>query len=87
MKKIDFRHFKVFTDISQEHTVEQDFHKDVADTIYKNMNGIAAHDLALRIYRADGPVELNDDDLKLLDEFVKNTTPVFIDSYTANLVD
>lgn len=84
-KTIDFKHFKTFLDISQEKTVERDIHKDVADAIYKNMNGIVAHDLALRIYRADGPIELCDEDEQTLRQFVSGTTPIFIDSFEANI--
>lgn len=88
MKKIDFRHFKMFMDISQETTVEEDMHKTFADFLYKNINGIQAHDLALRIYRAEGPVELSEDDLSLLNGFVESGfTPLFIDSFRANIHD
>ena len=86
-KKIDFKHFKAFTDISQERTTEVDVHKDIADAIYKNVNGIAAHDLALRIYRSEGPVELSEEDQKILRDFLKNTTPIFMDSFEHNLTD
>lgn len=88
MKKIDFRHFKMFTDIAQEKTVEEDVHATFSDLLYKNLNGIQAHDLALRIYRAEGPVELSEDDLSLLNGFVESGfTPLFIDSFRANIHD
>ena len=84
--KIDFNHFKMFTDISQENTVEEDAHKTFSDLLYKNYNGIQAHDLALRIYRSDGEIELSDEDVALLTNFVENGfTPIFIDSFRANL--
>jgi len=85
MKTIDFRHFKMFTDIAQENVIEQDLHKDFADLLYKNVNGIVAHDLALRIYRSEKPVELSDDEIALLREFIKNGTPIFIDSFENNI--
>lgn len=85
MKTIDFRHFKMFTDIAQENVIEQDLHKDFADLLYKNVNGIAAHDLALRIYRSEKPVELSDEEVGLLREFIKNGTPIFIDSFENNI--
>ena len=88
MKTIDFRHFKMFTDISQKETIEQDVHVDFADVLYKNANGIQAHDIAMRIYRAEIHTELSDEDLAFLTAFVEaNFTPIFIDSFKANIHD
>lgn len=87
MKQIDFKHFKMFTDITQENTIETDISRDFADTIYKNANGIVAHDLALRIYRATEPLALTDEELAFLHPFISGTTPVFQDSFNANIID
>lgn len=85
-KTIDFRHFKVFTDISQKESNEVDIAFQVADLLYKKSNGIVAHDLAHRIYKADGPVEFTQEELDALKPFVEeNFTPLFIDSYNANI--
>ena len=43
------------------------------------------HDLAMRIYRSDGPVELDDADVRLLREFALTLSPAFIDSLEQNL--
>ena len=86
MKKIDFKHFRVFTDITHENTNEIDVSLLFSDMLYKKSNGIVAHDLALRIYKADGPVEFKDEELDALKPFVEeNFTPIFIDSYNANI--
>jgi len=85
MSKIDFQHFKVFTDITKEKTVEQDLRRVLADSVYKNMNGIAAHDLALRIYRSEGSIDLTDEDVNLLRNFLKNSTPIIMDSFEENI--
>lgn len=85
MKKIDFRHFKMFTDIEHQKTVETDVSRDFADTIYKNANGIVAHNLALRIYRSAEPVELSEEEVSFLTSFVEGTTPIFQDSFAANI--
>ena len=88
MKKIDFRHFKMFTDIDQQGTREMDLHRDFSDVLYKNINGIQAHDIALKIYRSEEAVELSDEDVALLMPFVEKCfTPIFIDSFRANLKD
>lgn len=86
MKKINFKQFKMFTDISQEKTTTVDLSKQFADTIYKNGVGISAHDLAFRIYRAEGEIELSDDDISVLNNFLSQTTPIFQDSFSANLL-
>jgi len=44
-----------------------------------------AHDLALRIYRSEVPMELSDEEVSLLREFIKNGTPIFIDSFENNI--
>lgn len=85
-KKINFKKFLVFADITQTKTEEVDVALLFSDMLYKKVNGIVAHDLALRIYKADGPVEFTEDELKVLQPFVEeNFTPVFIDSFNANL--
>lgn len=84
---IDFKNFQMFTDISQNNSVTVDVRRDFADMIYKNANGIVAHDLALRIYRADGAIEINDEEKEFLTAFAQRGTPMFFDSFNANLKD
>lgn len=85
MKTINFKSFKTFTDITQEHTTESDIRREFADLMYKNMNGIVAHDLALRIYRSEGPIELTEEEINLIREFISNGTPIFQDSFESNI--
>ena len=86
MKTIDFKNFLAFTDITQQETEKVDITLMFSDALYKNMNGIVAHELALRIYKADAPVGFTDDELKVLKTFVEsNFTPLFIDSFNANI--
>lgn len=87
MKTIDFRHFKVYTDITQSEQTEIDAALEFADTLYKNANGVIAHDLALRIYREKGPVELSEQEEAFLVAFSKKyTTPLFQDSLISNII-
>lgn len=87
MKKINFKQFKTFTDITREKTSLVDVRKPLADALYKTANGIAAHDLALRIYRSDNEMELEDSDVQLLRDFAKTLTPIFMDSLEENFVE
>ena len=82
---IHFKKFKLFKDISQTDSVTMDVSRDFSDLMYKNMNGIAAHDLALRIYRSTGEIELSREEAELMMEFAKQTTPIFFDSLEANV--
>lgn len=82
---IDFQNFMSFTDISQASTIEVDIRKDFADLMYKNMNGIEAHDLALRIYRSEGDMEVSDSDVSLIKALASKATPIFYDSILANI--
>jgi len=84
---IDFKKFKLYTDISQADTVTVDVRRDFADMIYKNANGIVAHDLALRIYRADEPITITEEEKAFLLEFAQRGTPLFFDSFNANIKD
>lgn len=86
MPKIDFKHFRVFTDISQKETKEMDVSFKFADMLYKKRDGIMAHDLALRIYKSKDQVEFTQEELDELKPFVNTYfTPLFIDSFTANI--
>lgn len=82
---VNFKKFKLFKDISQTDSVTMDVSRDFSDLMYKNMNGIAAHDLALRIYRSTGEMEISQEEAGLLMEFAKQTTPIFYDSLQANI--
>ena len=82
---INFKKFKLFKDISQTDSTIMDVSRDFSDLMYKNMNGIAAHDLALRIYRSSGEIELNREEVDLLLAFATQTTPIFYDSLQANI--
>ena len=87
MKQINFKEFKSYTSIEKKETRKQDISLAFADLIYKSAVGVMAHDIALRIYEADGPVSFNDEEIKFLSDFVKNMTPVFQDSFKDNIYD
>lgn len=86
MKSIDFKNFKQYNDISHETTTIVDIRRGFADIMYKNMNGIVAHDLALRIYRSEEPVTLNEEEEKIVMQLAENGLPIFMDSLKNNLV-
>lgn len=82
---INFQNFKSFTDITQTTTTEVDIRRDFADLMYKNLNGIEAHDLALRIYRSEGDMDVSEGDIALIKALASNAKPIFYDSMLANI--
>ena len=87
MKTINFKRFGMFEDISHSSKVEVDVRKELADNIYKTTNGIAALNLALKIYRSEGTISFTQEEFTLLEEFANTGTPRFIDSFQANVHD
>lgn len=86
MAKINFKQFKLFTDISQERTNTVDVSRAFADSLYRNGNGIVVHDLAMRIFHSDGEITLPAEDVAIIQGHAKQCcTPLFIDSLAANL--
>lgn len=86
MKQIDFKNFKQYNDISHETTTTVDIRRGFADLLYKNVNGIAAHDLAFRIYRSEEPITLNEEEEKIVMQLAENGLPIFMDSLKNNLI-
>lgn len=86
MKQIDFKNFRQYDDISHETTTTVDIRHGFADLLYKNVNGIAAHNLAFRIYRTEEPVTLNEEEEKIVLQLAENGLPIFMDSLKDNLV-
>ena len=84
--KINFKEFRMFVDITQENTRVVDVRREFADIIYKSVNGVVAHDLALRIYRTEGEIEVNPEEFGIMSQIAESGTPIFNDSFKANVV-
>lgn len=88
MTRINFKRFKLFTDITKRHADTIDVSRIFADILYKCGSGIAMHDLALRIYRSDGEMQLSPEDVAIVKEAANSCcSPAFIDSLSANFVE
>ena len=83
--QIDFTKFRLYTGISRKETRPFDIREELANSLYLAGRGIRMLDLAMRIYRSDGPVELDEADVQLLREFAQTLSPAFIDSFDQNL--
>ena len=75
----------MFTNIAQDKTETQDLSLEFADFMYKNTNGIVAHDLAHRIYKSEGEIEISEEEESLILNLAANMTPVFLDSLKSNI--
>ena len=76
----------MFVDIAQEDTRVVDVRREFADIIYKSVNGVVAHDLALRIYRSEGEIEVNPEEFGIMSQIAESGTPIFNDSFKANVI-
>lgn len=76
----------MFVDIAQEDTRVVDVRREFADIIYKSVNGVVAHDLALRIYRSEGEIEVNSEEFGIMSQIAESGTPIFNDSFKANVI-
>lgn len=63
--KVNFKELHVYTSIRKDKTEKLDVSEAVADVIYKNVGGVVAHSLALRIYN-DGEVDLNEKECEIV---------------------
>lgn len=88
MSKINFKEFKVFLDISHEKTDTIDVRRPVGDLVYQRGSGIASLDLAMRIFKSEGEVELSDEEMESLSSIINaNSSAAFIDSLNNNIHD
>lgn len=85
--KINFEQLKVFTDIAKTNVAVTNVKVQIADALYQNGFGIAAHALAFKIYNSSGECELTDEEYQILMAFVEQKcTPMIIEAFknTAN---
>lgn len=78
--KVNFRRFPVYATIRKDMVVEQDISFALANGIYSNIPGVMAHSLSLRIYEAEGELELTDKEVSALSEWARMFSGVIADS-------
>ena len=86
MAKVNFKALQVKTSLKGDNIVTVDGAADIADIIYAQGRGIAAHALALKIYNSDGEVELTGDEAHIIEEIVGCVcAPYHIDAIMSQL--
>lgn len=79
--KINFKEIKIYKDIAKTKVAVVDIQEDVANDLYEKGQGIGFHALALKIYNADGEIELDDKEYGLLMAYANQMcTPAIIDT-------
>lgn len=80
MEKIDFKNFKMYASVSRKSSRNADVREQFADMIYKNVGGIKAHALALKIYNSEGDTEYSPEEAELIKRVAEQLClPGFID--------
>lgn len=69
MKKINFAALQIATSIKKDEFITKDIREELANAMYQNARGIGYMALAMKIYKSDGEVELDDKEFKLLKDF------------------
>lgn len=78
--KANFRKFPVYTSIRKDMVMEQDIAFPLANGIYTNIPGIMAHAVAMKIYNAEGEVELTREETEALKQWVGLFSGIIADS-------
>lgn len=66
MKKINFKEFQIQENLFSDTKTLVDVREGFSNVVYKNSQGIKGLDLALKIYKSDGEIEFNDDELQII---------------------
>lgn len=79
--KINFKKIKIYKDIAKTKVAVVDKQEEVANDLYEKGTGIGFHALALKIYNANGEIELDDKEYGLLMAYANQMcTPAIIDA-------
>ena len=78
--KINFRKFPMYASIRKDMVVEQDIAEQYADSIYRNVPGLAAHVLAEKIFGSTGETVLNDSEIDTILNSIDLFPGIFADS-------
>lgn len=79
--KVNFKQFGIYTDITKKEKRTLDIRQAIADKLYTSVPGIAAKDLALRIYRSEEDINLSESDYAIMKEFMAQCSGALSDSF------
>lgn len=79
-KKINFAKLLIYTSIAHKESIEQDVRETFADVIYRTCPGIAALELARKIYHSEGNEVYNEQELSIIRQASRMCTAQFIET-------
>ena len=84
--KINFEKFKVYTSVSHKTALTTDVRERFADMLYTGINGIRAHALAMKIFKSNGSMDYEPEEVKLITDIAEHyCVPGFIDGLNEQL--
>ena len=83
MKKINFKEFQIQENLFSDTKTSVDLREGFSNVVYKNSQGIKGLDLALKIYKSNGEIEFNDDELQI----IKNISEICVAPITKAIQD
>lgn len=78
--KIDFTKFPLYVSCSKDFLEAFNITESLSNIIYTNIAGIGAHLLSEKIYLSKGEIEINDVEIKIIQECYPLLTGAFADS-------
>jgi hypothetical protein len=86
MATVNFKALQVKTTLKGDKVATIDGAADIANIIYSQGVGIAAHSLAHKIYESEGEVELSDEEVGIVERIVNRCcAPIHIDAIMSQL--
>lgn len=79
-KRINFAKLLIYTSIAHKESIEQDVRETFADVIYRTCPGIAALELARKIYHSEGEEVYNEQELNIIRQASRMCTAQFIET-------
>lgn len=78
--KLNFKEVKMYTGIARKACFVTDLRETFADILYARSSGIAALELARKIYHSDGEEDYDQREVQLIRQVASQCTPQFIES-------
>lgn len=78
--KANFKKFPVYMNIRKDMIQEEDISYILSNAIYTNIPGVMAHSVAMRIYEAEGDMELSDEETSCLAAWAEMFSGIIADS-------
>ena len=73
MKKVDFKNFPIRLNIGSDEVKRVDTRESIGNAVYHNAAGVRGLDLAMKIYKSEGVIGLDDGEWGLLMQIANQT--------------